>query len=79
MTEDDEFDSRPDKAAMEAAIADILTRLEVQEKRWYRDLYPCWARRWACHSNDRRRPCGWGVTGHCQQAKSFWQRAVFGL
>ena len=36
VPEDDEFDSRPDQAAMKAAIADFLKRLEVQEKRGYK-------------------------------------------
>ena len=38
VPEDDEFDSRPDQATMEAAIADFLKRLEVQENQGYRDL-----------------------------------------
>ena len=38
LPKDDGFDSRQDQAAVEAAIADFLKRLEVQGKREYRDL-----------------------------------------
>ena len=38
MPEDGKFDSRPDQAALKAAIADFLKHLEVQEKLGYRDL-----------------------------------------
>ena len=38
VLEDGKSDSRPEQAAMEAAIADFPKRLEVQGKLGYRDL-----------------------------------------